>query len=382
MARQKHHHLGVHRIQGHDGQWISDPVDLGNSAVSFFHALLSGDEASSEVSDFGCIPSLILDEDNVSLCALPTLEEVCCAVFSIDPDSSPGPDGFCSRFYQVFWEVVGKDLHLAVLDFFQGSPMPRGFISTLIVLLPKKASPCSWADFRPISLCNVSNKVITKVLGSRLSGILPKLISPSQSGFVSGKIIHDNFLLAQELVHDLNRRTRGGNVVLKLDMAKAYDRLSWPFLLHMLRAFGFSEHWISLINHAISNSWFSVLVNGVPKGFFRSHHGLRQGDPISPSLFIIAAEFLSRSLDRLVTRFPSLAYATGVPMAISHLSFADDMIIFANGSRSSLARIMCALHRYEALSGQLVSQDKSRFYIGRHSSGSRRDIVRSATRFQ
>ena len=250
------------------------------------------------------------------------------------------------------------------------------------MLLPKKASPSSWGDFCPISLCNVSNKVITKVLVSRLSGILPKLISPSQSGFVPGKLIHDNILLAQELVHDLNRRTRGGNVVLKLDMAKAYDRMSWPFLIHMLRAFDFSEHWLLLIHHSISNSWFSILVNGVAKGFFRSQRGLRQGDPISPSLFIIAAEFLSRGLDGLIAHYPSIAYVTRVPLVISHLSFTDDIIIFSNESRASFIQIMRVLHQYEQLLGQLVSQVKSQFYTGSLSTSFRRAIVHNVTGFQ
>ena len=86
---------------------------------------------------------------------------------------------------------------------------------------------------------------------------------------------------------------------------------------------------------------------------------MRQGDPISPSLFIIVVEFLSRSLDGLVARYPSIAYVTRVPLVISHLSFADDIIIFSNGSRPSLSHIMRVLHMYEGLSSQLVSQEKS-----------------------
>ncbi|KAK9217059.1 hypothetical protein WN943_005684 [Citrus x changshan-huyou] len=206
--------------------------------------------------------------------------------------------------------------------------MPRGFQSTFLVLLPKKESPSSWVDFRPISLCNVSNKVITK-----------------------------------ELVHDLSRRTRGNNVVLKLDMAKAYDRMSWPFILQMLRCFGFSERWISLIRRA-------------------SERGLRQGDPISPCLFIIVAEFLSRGLDHLYSRYPSVRYRSAAPSDISHLSFADDIVIFANGSRCSLQRVMDFLQRYQAVSGQLISQAKSSFYIGKSAPASCRAIVHSVTSFQ
>ena len=99
--------------------------------------------------------------------------------------------------------------------------------------------------------------------------LLPRIISPTQSGFVPGRVIHDNVLLFQELVHNLNRHTRGNNVVLKLDMAKAYDRMSWPFILQKLRCFGLSECWISLIQRAVYDPWFSLLVNGVSHEYFQ-----------------------------------------------------------------------------------------------------------------
>lgn len=154
------------------------------------------------------------------------MDEVRWVIFSIDPESAPGLDGFCNRFYQSFWDIIGRDLLDAVLDYFRDSAMPRGFQSPLLVLLPNKASHTSWVDFYPISLCNVSKKVITKLLVQRLSPIMPRIISPTQSDFVPGWVVHDNVLLVQELVHDLNRHTRGNNVVLKLDMVKAYDRMS------------------------------------------------------------------------------------------------------------------------------------------------------------
>ena len=97
----------------------------------------------------------------------------------------------------------------------------------------------------------MSNKVLIKLLVQRLSRLLPHIISPTHSGFAPGRVIHDNVLLVQELVHDLNRHTRGNNVVLKLDMANVYDRMSWPFIIQMIHCFRFSERWISLIRRAI-----------------------------------------------------------------------------------------------------------------------------------
>lgn len=152
---------------------------LGLFHVGYFRGLLYGDTGQFQQTDFDTIPTLVTTEDDVDLCREPDIDDVRRAIFSIDPESAPGPDGFCSRFYQFCWDIIGRDLLDVVLDYFRGSAMPRGFQSTLLVLLPKKESPSSWADFRPISLCNVSNKVITKLLVQRLSPILPQIISPT-----------------------------------------------------------------------------------------------------------------------------------------------------------------------------------------------------------
>lgn len=116
-------------------------------------------------------------------------------------------------------------------------------------------------------------------MATRLEGILPKLISKQQSGFVKGRNIADNILLAEELMSMINKKSRGSNVAIKLDMAKAFDRVSWPYLTAILRAFGFGKVWIDLVWRIISNCYFSLIINGELKGFFKSTRGIRQGDP-------------------------------------------------------------------------------------------------------
>lgn len=125
-----------------------------------------------------------------------------------------------------------------------------------------------------------------------------------------------------------------------------------------------------------------MLVSGAIHRYFQSERGLQQGDRISPCLFIIAAKFLSRGLDHLYSQYPSVRYLSTAPTFISHLSFADHIIIFTNGSRSSLQLAMAFLHHYEAISGQLISKNKSNFYIGRSASASFRAIVHYVTGFQ
>ncbi|WRX28180.1 Reverse transcriptase domain - like 10, partial [Theobroma cacao] len=140
----------------------------------------------------------------------PSMQEIKEAVFNINKDSVAGPDGFTSFFYQQCWDIIKQDLLKAVLDFFKGSSLPRGVTSTTLVLLPKKSNACQWSDFRPISLCTVLNKIVTKILANRLSKFLPSLISENQSGFVNGRLISDNILLAQELIGKLDAKSRGG----------------------------------------------------------------------------------------------------------------------------------------------------------------------------
>nr|XP_027075967.1 uncharacterized protein LOC113699817 [Coffea arabica] len=169
------------------------------------------------------LPSLS-PEDNDGRQRLPSLTELQEAVFSMAKESAPGLDGFGAIFYQECWTIIQMELLEAVQEFFKGGPQPKGFSSALIVLIPKVTGASKWQEFRPISLCNLSSKIISKILTNWLNLLLPKLISPCQSGFVLGRSITDNILIAQEIVLDLDRRVKCPNLMLKLDMEKAYDR--------------------------------------------------------------------------------------------------------------------------------------------------------------
>ena len=222
--------------------------------------------------------------DNDALRRIPSREEIKDTVFSMSADGAPGPDGFGAGFYRSCWSMIQDNLYLAVKDFFQGRQQPRGFSNTAIVLIPKLVGASRWRDFRPISLCNVSFKILSKILASRINHLLPKLISPWQAGFVPGRSISDNILPAQELALDLDRQLNHPNLILKLDMEKAYDRLEWSFLIFMLHQYGFEEWSVDLLFRTLSNCLFSLLINGVPAGFFMSSRGVHQGDSVTTSL--------------------------------------------------------------------------------------------------
>ena len=233
------------------------------------------------------------------------------------------------------------------MSFFCGAELPRFITSTSIVLIPKDPNPQDFSKFRPISLCNFFNKLVYRILVERVAPLLPKIISPQQTSFVKGRNITENYLLAQELITGIGKKARGGNVALKLDMAKAYDRMSWTHVIHVLRKFGFGEQFIDMVWRLLSNVWFSIIINGGSHGFFKSSRGLRQGDPLSPMLFVIEAEVLSRGLNNLTQQvgFVGFRVPRGCP-TVTHLAFADDVIIFSNGSTAALKAIMQVLGEY------------------------------------
>ncbi|XP_073125486.1 uncharacterized protein [Henckelia pumila] len=233
-----------------DGVALEQQDIIQESGVRFFENLLTGEHAPLNRADFGHVPSLVTVEENDNLLRPITEEEVRESVFSIHEDSAAGPDGFS-----------------AVQDFWNGSCLPKSITATTIILIPKSVDAQTWSDFRPISLCN-------------------------------------------EMVNHLNYATRGGNLIVKIDMAKAYDRVQWSFLLQMIQALGFSDVIGSRISRCISNCWFSVNINGNLSGFFASKRGLWQGDPLSPLLFVLAAEYLSRGLDFIFNRFKSMMFNT------------------------------------------------------------------------
>ncbi|CAA7048872.1 unnamed protein product [Microthlaspi erraticum] len=222
-------------------------------------------------------------------------------------------------------------------------------------------------EFRPISLCNVSYKIISKILCTRLKRFLPKLISETQSAFVARRLITDNILIAQEAFHALrtNPICKAKFVAIKTDMSKAYDRVEWTFLIGLMRKLGFDEKWISWITACISSVSYQVLINGEAKGHINPSRGLRQGDPLSPFLFIILTEALVAQLRGAEAegRITGLKIARNCP-SISHLLFADDSLFFCKADVLQCAELIRIIKCYGKASGQELNVSKSSVFFG------------------
>jgi hypothetical protein len=300
----------------------------------------------------------------------------------MNKEGASGPDGFTVKFFHSQWHIVKDDLCNAITQFFKGHKLSKAWKSTFISLIPKNSTPSTFKDFRPISLCNVAYKIISKILASRMDLILTKIISPEQGAFVKHRLIHDNIALTQEMTQNINTKVRGGNVILNLDMEKAFDRLQWPFLFKVLEKFGFSNVWIQHIKNCIIDIPFSIIIKGSSSPFFKSSRGLRQGDPISPGLFIIAEEVLSRGITALVFNNKVLPfYATKSIKGITHSLYADDIIIFTNGSSNSLNNLMNFLLDYQNSSGQKINYSKSNFIASKNLSPTGKSKISNITNF-
>lgn len=223
--------LYIHHVQDDNGDWVSNRLGISAQVIRLFHTLFFADCGPFDLSRLDYVTSLVSYEDNEVLCQIPEKEEIKDAVFHLDTDSAAGPDGFSEAIYQAAWEVIKGDSIAMVQSFFLGRDLHRSLTHTAIIFLPKKPSP-SFADYRPISLCNFSKKIISKVMVSRLAAVLPRLLSPHWSGFVAGRSIMNNVLLAQEMCHGITLSNE--DVVLMLDIAKAYDCLSWFFLISIM----------------------------------------------------------------------------------------------------------------------------------------------------
>ncbi|XP_048619867.1 uncharacterized protein LOC125590358 [Brassica napus] len=240
--------------------------------------------------------------------------------------------------------------------------MPPTTNVTYIRLIPKITGAKSVADYRPIALCNVTYKVITKIISLRIKATLQGIIWETQSAFVPGRAISDNVLITHEILHTLKNSEAVVNcsMAVKTDMSKAYDRLEWNFIETVLLRFGFASHLVALIMQCVTSVTYSFLVNDSVHGRVIPSRGIRQGDPLSPYLFILCGEILSGLCKRAQRSGHLAGLRISIPAPrLNHLLFADDTMFFLNTDEESCSALMHILEQYKMASGQLINATKS-----------------------
>ncbi|KAL0315180.1 UNVERIFIED_CONTAM: hypothetical protein Scaly_2881100 [Sesamum calycinum] len=314
-----------------DGSIITSAPDIAQKVVDFYTSLLGTEDQTLLVDDgvFHWGPSLT-SELVSNLCRAVTPAEVKTAVFQISDNKAPGPDGYTSCFFKKAWNMVGDLVCRAVMDFFRSGRMLRQLNHTIIALVPKSEHSPSVADYRPISCCNVIYKVITKFIADRLSPALVQLIDSSQAAFVGGRNITDNIFLAQEMVRQYSRKRISPRCTINVDLRMAFYSVSWTFL---------SRH-----------------------GLFPGKKGLRRGDPMSPALFLLCMEYFSRLIKRSTTNSDFNFHPKYEKLKITHLLFADDLMLFSRGDLPSIRILMECFQEFRDVSGLAVNTAKSNIF--------------------
>ncbi|XP_026428874.1 uncharacterized protein LOC113324799 [Papaver somniferum] len=294
---------------GTNGWWR---VQLRNHVVQFYEDKFNGQDPVIEGDLFYFEHASISVEESNAMDMIPSPEEIKQAVFDLSADSAPGPDGFSGCFYRHCWDIIHDDLSKAIIHCWNAGSIPNGVNSSFIILLAKVRGANTLRNFRPIGLSNFFFKIFTKILATRLGAVLDKLVSEEQVAFMKGRNIHENISLASEMVNELHYKRKDGNIGLKLDISQAFD----------------------------TSARISVILNGSTEGYFKINRGLRQGDPLSPLIFVLIEDVLSRNITKL----------------------------FRDKKMTPMVTRGDLLGSYHRASGQTVCRQKSKIYYGGGSS--------------
>ncbi|KAL0300290.1 UNVERIFIED_CONTAM: hypothetical protein Scaly_3051900 [Sesamum calycinum] len=330
--------------------------------VNYFKKLFGGSHRHSQNLEYlqPFAKHLISEEEATQITAPVQRHEIKDALFDINEDSAPGPDGFSSSFFKATWAVIGEDVCRAIMEFFNHGRLLKQLNATLLTLIPKVQMPTKVGDFRPISCCNVIYKIITKIMVKRMQFVLEKLIDNCQNAFVPGRSISDNVLLAQELLSGYNQKKLPPRCTIKVDLQKAYDMVDWDYLLAVLRLFRFPNRFIAWVEQCITTASFSISLNGTIHGFFTSTRGLRQGDPISPYLFVLVMESLHLLIKHKIQNDDIFQHHWRCKeLGIINLCFADDLLLFCKADIHSATVLHDILQNFGVLSGLHANAQKS-----------------------
>jgi exonuclease III len=363
---QRRHSNKITHLISDEGETLHSHADLETNLIDYFQDLLTEpipDRQAAINKITRHVPSLVTQEKNAALLRPFTIEEVDQALQDTPKCKAPGPDGFTSDFFHYCWPMIRTEVWEILEDSRVTGKVLQALNATFLTLVPKEGQAHRAKQYRPIALCNVIYKLLTKVIARRLKPILPTIISPEQSGYVEGRQILDSIILAHEVIHSL-QKTKTPGMLLKLDLSKAFDKISWEYMRAMLLAFGFNQTWVTWILNLTSSAFFSLLINGVPSRPFSPSRGIRQGDPLSPFLFIILAEGLSRSIhaaieQNLLTGLP----LHGISPPISHSQFVDDTLLMGSPTVREASSLQEILQTFSEASGLDCNKDKSQIFF-------------------
>ncbi|KAJ4750854.1 RNA-directed DNA polymerase (reverse transcriptase)-related family protein [Rhynchospora pubera] len=310
----------------------------------------------------------IPDSAHRRIIAVPDYYEIKKALFDMGPDKIPGPDGSTARFFQHNWHVVGQEIVQQIKMVFVQEEIPDDWLRCHVTLIPKTDEPQTPAEYRPISIGNILYRLIMKLIARRLQPSLKQVISNEQNAFVKGRCISDNILFVKEILHSFSLSSfKQQAFMLKADVNKAFDKLEWSFLQMAMEYLNIPTKIITLIVSSYCRARVTININGKGNEFINPTRGLRQGCPMSPYVFIIAMEVLSRMIKGAISgemlRGIQVAHTSPV---VTHAIYADDLILMGDAREVEVQLLYSLLQTFANASGLHINPYKSKLWFSRN----------------
>nr|GEY93480.1 putative RNA-directed DNA polymerase, eukaryota, reverse transcriptase zinc-binding domain protein [Tanacetum cinerariifolium] len=334
--------------------------DIKEAFLNFYKKKFSCHDSQVSFPSF-MLAHLLNTSDHNLLEAVVSMEEIKTTVWDCGSNKAPGPDGYSFLFIKRLWDLLKHDIHEFVVSFFSSGKFPQGVNFAIITLIPKVSNPLFIKDYRPISLIGLHYKIVAKIISNRLSKVVDSIISPEQSAFISGQQILDGPLILSEII-DWYKKRKKKLVLFKVDFEKAFDYVSWKYLDYMLHKLGFGSRWRTWINNCLMSARTSILINESPTSEFSLKRGLRQGDHLSPFLFIIVKEGLHMALNDGIASnvFHEVRICSNIHL--SHHFYADNVIILSYWNQNDMENITRILNIFYIASGLKINFHKSNVF--------------------
>ena len=354
LEKQQKSKQNLNKLKISNSQVTTDPEIILKEVRSFYKTLYSKQKPNERAINhiFVGTNKTISQKSKTQCEDTLTEENLRKALFDMESNKSPGTDGLTAEFYKHFWDLIGPHLLKVIHSCLQNKQLTHSQQEAVISCLYKKGPREQISNWRPISLLNIDYKILTKSLANKLISTLSEVISEDQTASVTGRSILTNLNLTRDIIQYAWDKKIPASLI-SIDQVKAFDRVDWDFLFHVLKKFGYGQQFITNIKTIYTNIQSKIKINGCMSEPFFLERGVRQGCPLSMPLYVLCAEILANYI-RTRTQIKGVQINRH---ECKLTQFADDTNLFLVGQKS-IDHLEDALQLYEEASGAQINIDK------------------------